>query len=295
MKRYLQEAYGTWSTFAADMACNLLGAVLYSAGVMLFARASAFALGGLSGVSLLINRFTGFPVGTATLLLDIPLILFSWRVLGRGFLLKSAFSTVIMTGINDLVISRLPSYGGNTMLAALYCGALMGAGLGIIYSRGSSTGGTDFLVLPAHRLLPRFTLPQLSIAMDAVIILAGGLVYGNVDSMLYGIVSAVVCSAVMDRVVGGTRSEKMAIIITDQGLALAARISDAIGRGATVLQAVGAYTGNRRDVLLCVCSRQQVVALRRVVHAADPAALVMITEVTEAYGEGFRSPDKENP
>ena len=281
MKRYLQEAYGTWSTFAADMACNLLGAVLYSAGVMLFARASAFALGGLSGVSLLINRFTGFPVGTATLLLDIPPILFSWRVLGRAFLLKSAFSIVIMTGINDLVISRLPSYGGNTMLAALYCGALMGAGLGIIYSRGSSTGGTDFLVLPAHRLLPRFTLPQLSIAMDAVIILAGGLVYGNVDSMLYGIVSAVVCSAVMDRVVGGTRSEKMAIIITDQGLALAARISDAIGRGATDLQAVGAYTGEAKEEIIVIVTKQEYIKLVSFIAQADPDAFVTVYNVNE--------------
>ena len=294
MKQAIRQIFGDRRTFAADMLYNLLGAAVYSAGLMLFAKSAGFALGGLSGVSLLINHFTNFPVGTATLLLDVPLIFFSWRVLGREFLVKSGISILIMTVINDLIFARLPMYEGSTILAALFCGALMGMGLGMIYSRGSSTGGTDFLVLPLHRLMPAFTLPQISIAMDAVIILAGGLVYHNVESMLYGIVSSVVCTVMMDKVMSGSRSEKMAFIITDDGMELACRISDAIGRGATNMEVTGTYTGVRRHMLLCVCSRQQVVALRRTVHAADPRALVMITDVNEAFGEGFQSPEKES-
>lgn len=293
-KKRLAETFGDRRTAAVDFVYNVAGSVLYAAGLMLFARAAGFAIGGLSGVSLLINHFTGFPVGTATLLLDIPLVFFSWRVLGRHFMLKSGVCILIMTLVNDVLFARLPGYEGSTILAALYCGALMGAGLGMIYSRGYSTGGTDFLVMPLHRMVPRFTLPQIAMAVDAVIILAGGLIYRNVDSMLYGIVVSVVCTAVMDRVMNGAYSEKLALIITSDGLEMARHISDAIGRGATNVDAVGTFTGARKHLLLCACSRQQVVTLRRVVRECDPRALLMITEITEAFGEGFQSPDKQS-
>lgn len=294
MKKWMTGVFENKRTFALDMMYNLIGAFSYSAGLMLFARTANFAIGGLSGVSLLINHTTGFPVGTATLLLDIPLVFFSWKVLGRDFLIKSGISILLMTGINDLLFAHLPGYTGSPILAALFGGALMGAGLGLIYSRGSSTGGTDFLVLPLRKLAPRFTLPQISMTVDACIILAGGLVYGSVEPILYGIVSTVICTILMDRVMSGSRSEKMAFIITCNGMEMAHLISEAIGRGATKVDAVGTYTGQQKDLLLCVCSRQQVVLLRRVVHAADPKALVMISEVNEAFGEGFQSPDKES-
>ncbi len=292
MKKHIHDIFGSTCGFWLDMLYDLLGAVLYSAGVMLFARTSGVALGGISGISLLINHFTGFPVGTGTLLLNLPLIFFSWRVLGRSFLVKSAISILIMTLVNDLLIAPLPDYSGDTFLAAVFCGALMGAGLGLVYSRGSSTGGTDFLVLPLRRLLPRFSLPQIFIAIDVAIILVGGLVYRRVDTVLYGIVASAVSTVAMDRLLSGSLREKMAVIITNDGMALAKEISDAIGRGATNLNATGTYTGEGKDVLLCVCSRHQVVLLRQVVHRTDPKALVMITEVTEAYGEGFQSPEQ---
>ncbi len=294
MKKYLRRLYGDLPTFGLDMLCNLAGASLYAAGVMLFAKASGFALGGLSGVSLLVNYLSHLPVGAITLALNIPLILFSWRILGKAFLVRSAVSILFMTSITDLVVPHLPVYQGDPLLAALFGGALLGAGLGVIYSRGSSTGGTDFLVLPLHRLLPRFTLPQLSISVDAVIILLGGLVYRKVDAMLYGVVMSTVSSIIMDRVMNGSRSEKLAIIITNDGMGLAKRIAEDVDRGSTNIKAIGTYTGQERDVLLCVCSRQQVVTLRKVVHRADPGALVTISEVTEAYGTGFQSPDKQS-
>ncbi len=292
MKELFRQTWGDRRTFWMDLLCDLAGSALYAAGLMQFAHTAGFALGGISGVALLINHFTRLPVGLTTLVLDLPLMLFSLRVLGRSFLLKSAVSILTMTLVNDLVFARLPGYAGDPLLGALFCGALLGAGLGLIYNRGSSTGGTDFLVLPLHRITHRFTVPQLSMAMDGVILLAGALVYGALEPALYGIVASVACSVVMDRLMTGARREKMAMIITDHGMELATRIAAAIDRGSTNVKAIGTYTGRQRDLLLCVCSRRQVAALRAVVHEADPRALVMITEVSEAFGEGFQPPSR---
>lgn len=294
MKTHLRRIFGSGREFSADGMHILTGAVLYSCGLMLFGRAAGIALGGLSGISLVINHFTGFPVGTATILLNLPLLLFSWRVLGRDFIIKSTLGILAVNLVNDLAFSRMEGYAGSAIVSALFCGALMGAGLGLVYSRGYSTGGMDFLLMPAHRMLPRFTLPQLSMTLDAIIICIGGLLYRNLDSMLYGIVATVISGQVMDRVMNGARSEKMAMIVTDDGPDIAGRIGKALDRGSTLVPVKGAYTGQPRDMILCVCSRQQVVSLRRLVHEADPRALVTITEVTEAFGEGFQSPDKES-
>ena len=290
MKQRLSALFGTPGEFAVNCAYDVAGGALYAAGLMLFARTAGFAMGGVSGLALLIDHFFHLPVGLVTLVLNLPLILFSWKVLGRSFLARSIVTLLLLTGIEDLIFARLPGYTGDALLAALLCGALMGAGLGLIYGRGSSTGGTDFLILPLHRLLPRFSVPVLTVLVDGSIIVLGGLIYRNVESMLYGIVQVTVCSVVMDRVLSGASREKMALIVTDDGAAMAAALSDAIGRGATLLPATGAYTGEARQVVMCVCSPRQTAALRRCVHTADPAALLMLTDVSEAYGEGFQLP-----
>ena len=295
MKQRLSALLGTPRELASDCVYDLIGGVLYSVGLILFARPAGFAMGGVSGLALLIDHFFHLPVGLVTLVLNIPLILFSRRVMGHRFLARSIVTLVILTILEDLVFAPLPCYIGDSLLAALLCGALMGAGLGLIYGQGSSTGGTDLLILPLHRLLPRFSVPVLTVLIDGSIIVFGGIIYRNINSMLYGIVQVAVCSLVMDRVLSGASREKLALIITDNGAAVAAALSESIGRGATLLPATGAFTGQAHEMVLCACSPRQAAALRQCVHAADPAALLMLTDVTEAYGEGFRPPQSELP
>ncbi len=276
-----------------DLVYDVVGSLIFGLGLYTFAREGGFATGGFSGLGLMLNHLTGLPIGMLTLLLNIPLIILSYRTLGRFFLLKTLKTMIIQTLILDLVMPLFPTYRGNPLIAALFTGVLMGAGLGIIYMRGSSTGGSDFLILSLHKVLPHLSVGQFSLMIDFVILILGALVYGNIDAALYGLISTFACSQVMDRVLYGAGSGKMAIIITNHGMETAQAISDEIERGSTLIKAIGTYSGDGRDMLLCACSKNQIFKVRAAAHKVDERAMVMITEVDEVYGEGFKSPEEK--
>ena len=276
-----------------DLVYDVVGSLIFGLGLYTFAREGGFATGGFSGLGLMLNHLTGLPIGMLTLLLNIPLIILSYRTLGRFFLLKTLKTMIIQTLILDLVMPLFPTYRGNPLIAALFTGVLMGAGLGIIYMRGSSTGGSDFLILSLHKVLPHLSVGQFSLMIDFVILILGALVYGNIDEALYGLISTFACSQVMDRVLYGAGSGKMAIIITNHGMETAQAISDEIERGSTLIKAIGTYSGDGRDMLLCACSKNQIFKVRAAAHKVDERAMVMITEVDEVYGEGFKSPEEK--
>lgn len=275
----------------ADLACDVLGSVLYAAGLYTFASAAGFAPGGVSGLALILNHVTGLPIGGLSLALNVPLVLGTWRFLGRGFLFKSLKTMAVNTLFLDFVFPRLGVYTGDALLAALFSGALIGAGLAVIYMRGSSTGGTDFLVVAVRKARPFLGLGQLTMAADLVIILLGWPVFGDVDSVLYGAVASFATGFVTDRILYGLGAGKLLIVITCHADAVARGIDGATGRGSTLLPATGAYTGRPVQVLLCACSRREAYKVRAAAHTADPAAFVMITETTEVFGEGFRPTD----
>ena len=276
-----------------DLVYDVVGSLIFGLGLYTFAREGGFATGGFSGLGLMLNHLTSLPIGMLTLLLNIPLIILSYRTLGRFFLLKTLKTMIIQTLILDLVMPLFPTYRGNPLIAALFTGVLMGAGLGIIYMRGSSTGGSDFLILSLHKVLPHLSVGQFSLMIDFVILILGALVYGNIDAALYGLISTFACSQVMDRVLYGAGSGKMAIIITNHGMETAQAISDEIERGSTLIKAIGTYSGDGRDMLLCACSKNQIFKVRAAAHKVDERAMVMITEVDEVYGEGFKSPEEK--
>ena len=210
-----------------DLLYDVAGSLVFGLGLYTFAREGGFATGGFSGLGLMLNHLTGLPIGTLTFLLNIPLIILSYRTLGRWFLLRTLKTMIIQTLILDLVMPLFPVYSGNPLIAALFTGVLVGAGLAIIYMRGSSTGGSDFLILSLHKILPHMSVGQFSLMIDCVILLLGAAVYGNIDAVLYGLISTFACSQVMDRVLYGAGSGKMAIIITGDGMETARRLRSA--------------------------------------------------------------------
>ncbi len=273
-----------------DILYDIVGSLLFGAGLYTFAYTANFAPGGVSGLSIILNHFTAIPIGTASLILNVPIILLSYKFLGRTFLFKSIKSMVIMALFLDFVFPHLPVYQGNDFLAALFAGALAGAGLGLIFLRGSSTGGSDFLVFMLKKLWPHLSIGQLTIVMDGVIILAGAVVFRRIDAALYGVVMTVVMTYVIDKIMSGAVVGKLAFVITDIPREVAAEISTCSDRGSTLFEGTGAYTGATRHMLLCACSKSEIVLIRRAVYRIDPKAFVMITDYTETFGEGFQEP-----
>ncbi len=275
---------------ATDLLCDVVGSILYSIGIYTFAKNANFAPGGISGLALIINYLWDLPIGIMTLVLNIPFVLFSYKVLGRGFLLKTAKTMVICTFFLDIVFPHIPVYSGNSLLSAIYSGAFWGAGLAVIYMRGSSSGGTDFLTLSIKTLHPHLSIGLVTMVIDLFVIALGWPVFGNVDSVLYGLAATFITSVTIDKLMYGMGAGKMVIIVTNHGDSVAAHISQVCGRGSTAIRAQGSYTKEDKDVLLCACSRSEAYKVRSAAHAVEPESFVMIMETSEVFGEGFLTP-----
>lgn len=271
-----------------DLIYNITGSILYAAGIYTFAGNAGFAPGGVSGLALIADYLWGFPVGTVTLILNIPLVIVSYRAVGKRLLIKSAVTMVISSLFLDLVFPHFPMYAGDRMIAALSSGAFIGAGMALFYIRGSSSGGIDFLALAIKKKKPHITIGVITLLIDLVVILLGWPVFGDVDAVLYGILATVVSTVVIDKILYGTGAGTLAVIITEKGKETAEQISEMAGRGVTSLKAVGTYTGTNREVLLCACSKAEAYLVKTAVEQADRDAFFMFTETSEVFGEGFK-------
>lgn len=277
---------------ATDLLFEVIGSFMFGIGVYTFAVHAQFAPGGISGVALILNHILPIiPIGTLTLLLNVPIILCTFRTLGRDFFLRSMRTMIISTLIIDLVLPRCPVYTGSRLLAALFSGILMGAGLALIYMRGSSTGGADFVIHAAKRKMPHVSLGQISLVMDVAIILVGVPVFGDIDSALYGMINAFSLTIVMDKILYGAGSGKLALIITDYGPEIAQAIDRTVERGSTLVDVVGSYSGQHKFMVMCACSNNEIYKVRSAAHGVDHRAMVMVCEANEVFGEGFHEPE----
>lgn len=286
----MHKAVGEW---VLDLAADLAGGFIYAIGIDTFARTADFAPGGISGLALITYHLWGLPVGLMSLALNVPVILLSFRLLGRKFLLRSLRSMLACTVFVDWILPAIATpYAGSPLLAALYSGACLGVGMALFYMRGSSSGGADFLIVSVKTLRPHLSIGMVGLLWDLIVILLGWPVFGDVDAVLYGVLSTVVSSIMIDKILYGMDAGKLLVIITTKGRQVADRIAAESGRGSTMLRATGSYTGTARQVLLCACSKSQAFRVRASVYEVDAGAFVMIAETSEVYGEGFRPADQ---
>ena len=197
---------------AVDILYDIIGSILFGAGIYTFAEGGNFAPGGISGIALIMNKLWNLPVGTMTLILNIPLVIISYKTVGKRFLVKTARTMIISTIFVDLVFPMFPYYTGQRLLAAIYSGALLGLGMVLFYMRGSSSGGADFLTMTIKKKRPHMSLGRLTLLIDLIIILIGWPVFGDVDSVLYGLIAVFVCSMVIDKILYGIGAGTLAIM-----------------------------------------------------------------------------------
>ena len=275
--------------FAVDVLFDIVGTALFALGFYTFAEKGGFAPGGITGIAMIIRHFSGAPLGSLSLLLNAPIVLGTVKLLGWRFYGKSIRTMLISTVMFDLIFPLFPVYEGSQLLSAVFTGVFSGAGLGIIYMRGSSTGGTDFVIAAVKKVRPHRSFGQVTLILDGCVIVAGAVAYGSIDSVLYGLISVFAATIVMDKIIYGAGSGKLIIAVTNHGAAAAQAISDAVERGSTLAPATGAYTGLARELLYCACSNSEVFLVRRAITKADPGAIVMICEAAEVFGEGFKA------
>ncbi len=274
--------------FILDLLADIAGSFLYAIGVYTFAKMANFALGGLSGLALMINYLWGLPIGIMTFILNIPFVIISYRVVGKEFLLKTARTMIISTFVLDVIFPFTPTYTGSPLMAALYSGIFMGSGMALFFMRGSSSGGIDLLTMTINVLKPHLSIGVMTMIVDLFIIMLGWPAFGSIDAVLYGLLATFVTSLVLDKIMYGMGAGTLIIVITVKGETVAKRISEITGRGSTIMNGVGSYTLQNKDVLLCACSVSQSYIVNNAIHEVDSNAFIMFTETSQVFGEGFK-------
>ncbi len=274
-----------------DILFDILGGVFIAAGAYNFAAAMNFPLVGFTGIALILHNLFGLPIGIMNVVLNIPVAVLCYKILGRMYFFNSIKSLLITSVIIDFVAPHIPVYRGDAIMAAVCTGVLSGIGYALIYMRRSSTGGSDFIILAIKAKKPYMTIGRLSFAIDTIVVVLGTIfVAKSVDGLIYGIMISYIISMVIDKTMYGMSSGKMTLIVTSRAKEIAECIDETTDRGATFLKAQGSYSSEEKDVVMCACSNKQMYMIKDEVRGVDPDAFMIVVESSEIMGEGFRKP-----
>ncbi len=273
--------------FSRQLLMELLGSILIAAGIYNFALQAEFPMTGFSGISIILYQLFHIPIGLSTILLNIPIALFCYKLLGRKFFVSSLRCMVISSLIIDYIAPLFPVYEGSRLLAALCTGVIAGMGYSIIYMQNSSTGGSDFIIMAVKALKPYLSIGKIAFLSDVGIILIGGILFRDIDGIIYGMIVNYLFAVVADKAMYGMNAGKMALIVTRHGKYICDVIDSVCQRGSTILKAKGGYQEEDKQVVMCACSNKEMYFVQKAVKQADPESFLIVLESNEVHGEGF--------
>ena len=272
-----------------DYLIVLVGTAVYALGVHIFTLPNRIAPGGVTGLATVANALTGLPVGIFTAVINIPLLILGYRLLGRDFIMKTLVSTLSFTLMTDVLFVKIPVYQGNTLLAAIFGGAMIGAGIAVTFIRNGSTGGTDITNRLIQRKFPYVPIGKIVLLSDFVIVSVAMLVFQELEAALYAVMAMFVCSRVLDGIIYGLDIGKMVLIVSERYDEIANKVTREIKRGCTMIPAQGAYSGQDRKLLLCALRNNEFYKVKQLVNGIDPHAFIIVTNAGEVLGEGFKN------
>lgn len=264
-----------------------LGALVLALGQLYFIKPLHIPLGGVSGVALVVNYLWSLPIGVVSIILNIPLFFLGWRTMGREFFYKTVYATVANSIFVDVLDPILPLFEVEMLLAALYGGIVMGAGFGLIFRAGGTSGGIDIV---SKWLYNKKDIPvgSTNFIINIFVIVGSAIIYGNPDSALYAIITSYVTSMVTDKMVYGMDAQKSAMIITSKPKEVAGAVMEQLHRGCTGMDATGMYTGDKRTVLICAVRRHETGTLKKLILEQDESAFMLISNINEVFGTNFK-------
>lgn len=272
-----------------DLIATIIGTTVLSLGIHIFTAPNNIAPGGVSGLSTIFFFLFGIPIGTAAFLINIPLFFLAWFTIGKQYTIKSIISVVLFSVIMDVCIKDVPTYFGNPMLAAIFGGVLIGGGQAIAFLRDSSTGGTDIVGKFIQKRHPHLSLGKIILLIDGVVVLISMFVFDSIEVCLYAIITIFVGTKLIDVIIYGADTGKLAYIVSSQSKIISEKIINELDRSATFLKGSGAFSGEDTDVLICAIRTNEFFKLKRYVYEVDPAAFMIVTDSTEIFGEGFKN------
>ncbi len=273
--------------FILDGLCILFGAVGYAAAVDLFLQPAKIAVGGVTGVATVVNMLTKLPIGVLIFIINVPLVIISWRILGFRFIIRALIGMTVMSVAID-VLPRIDLGAIDPLLYCFFGGALMGVSLGIMYSRGYSTGGSDYIIWLVRRKFPHISTGVIYLINDVIVVVAAAIVNKSAQGVLYSVLTIYISQKAIDLVMSRGESAEMVYIISEKYEEIAACIANSFERGVTILYGKGFYSGKEKNVIMCAMGITQFYPVLSKIKAIDKSAFVVNAKANRVIGEGFK-------
>lgn len=265
----------------------IIGVICYSVGISLFLDPNNLAPGGLIGISVILNRLVGMNTGTWYFILNVPIVLLGIWKFGAKFM-TSTFVVIVLNSLLTNLFASFPAVTREPLLASLAGGILIGAGIGMIFRAGTTTGGTDIIVKVVKTRYKHLKTGFLFMVIDLAIVAVSGIVFRDFNIAMYAFISVFVSGRTMNTILYGSDEARLVYIISNEYGRISQRALEELDIGMTLLAGEGGYSHDRKNVIMCVVKKQIAPRLEDVVKEEDPAAFLIITSASEIYGEGYK-------
>lgn len=277
-------------TLLNDYIFITLGCLLYALGLTVFIYPNNISPGGVTGISAIINNFIeAIPIGLATMVINLPLVIIGFVKFKLSFVLKTAYSVFVSSIMIDIFNNTVPAFEVDRLLSSLAAGVFVGSGLGVIMLKGGTTGGTDIIAKLINLKYRFLSLGRLVLAVDAVIVSLSAYIYRDFESLLYSVLFLFISGTVMDKLIYGADVGKIVYVVTDCYESVMNEVFLQVGRGVTRIQSVGGYTGKDRNMLMCVARAHEVSKIIQIVKNIDSNAFLVVSDAGEILGQGFKN------
>ncbi|MFI3312965.1 MAG: YitT family protein [Eubacteriales bacterium] len=273
---------------------DLFATALWAIAISMITLPNQFAPGGATGITVILNYLTGTPIGMMSFFINLPLLVWAWKLLGRNFVLQTLMTIVTFSLMVDYAIPlfpAIPAYTSDPLMAAIIAGVLNGLGTGLVFMHGSSGGGIDLLIKIVKRIYPHLSVGQIVLTINGIIMAFASFVYGSFNALVYGLVMTFASSQVVDLILNGIASANSITIMTKNPQEIGDAIIQQLHRSATVVNGEGAYSHGEISVMFCIVRKHEQQKLRELVKKADPHAFLIVQEAKQVFGGSFISQD----
>lgn len=272
-----------------DVICYIIGCAVYSVAVTSLITPNEISPGGFTGIAAALNYLSGISTGLILLIINVPVIVLGIVRLGGIFIVKTAAATGVLSLCLELSERFVPQFTVDRILASIFGGIFMGAGLSLVLRRGATTGGVDVIGTLVNRRFRYITVGRIILISDVIVITFASIVYKDVESGLYSVVAMYASSVVTDAILYGTDKGKIVYAVTDKADVICENVASRVQRGVTRLPATGGYTGEDHTMLMCTVRINEVAAVCDIIREADGGAFIVVTDAGEVLGEGFKT------
>ncbi|MBR5508646.1 MAG: YitT family protein [Lachnospiraceae bacterium] len=277
----------TWIRTIRDLLMIAAASVIYAAGISFFLDPNNLAPGGVTGISVILNRLCGIETGTLYFLLNVPIVLLGLWKFGLKFMIKTAYAIVLTSTFTNLMAHH-GALTTDPLLAALAGSVLIACGIGLVFKAGATTGGTDIIIKVIRQKYKHLKTGFLFQCSDMIIVAISGFIFKDLNVALYALIAVLISGKALDFVLYGGDEAKMIYIITQKPREIGRRLLEDIDVGITYLQGKGGWTGAEKEVIFCVVRKQLGPKVEEIVKEEDSSAFMIITSANEIYGEGYK-------